>query len=223
MTKAFAVALSAIVILLHAAFQSPVPVESEPRHHLKFENQYVRVFDVMVPPNDATLFHTHSNDYVFVTIGGANLKAQVMGAQPVDLNLTTGEVRFSKASLIHRITNVGSTPFHNITVEILSSPGSPASAASLESVPGHTLVLENERVRIYRLVLEPGQSTGMHTHALSGLGIAVSAGDIEIESQGQRQTVKFKPGEFRWHTGATTHSLKNVGSTRFEAVDIEWK
>src|SRR2546423_1368639 len=221
MIKAFATIL---VILLYAVFQSAVPVASEPRHHLKFENQYVRVFDVLVPPGDATLFHTHSNDYVFVTISGANLKAQVMGAQPVDLNLTSGEVRFTKAPLTHRVTNVGSTPFRNITVEILSSPRSTSTAASLENLPGHTLVLDNERVRVHRLVLEPGQSTGVHTHELSGLGVAVSTGEIEIESPGQqRQTVKLQPGDFRWHTGATTHSIKNVGSTRFEAVNIEWK
>ncbi|MGI9076108.1 MAG: hypothetical protein ACR2G6_02120, partial [Gemmatimonadaceae bacterium] len=39
--------------------QSPVPIEKEPRHHLKFENQYVRVFYVFIPLGDTTLFHTH--------------------------------------------------------------------------------------------------------------------------------------------------------------------
>lgn len=222
MTKAFAAAL---LILLHAVFQSAVPVAQEPRHHLKFENQYVRVFDVVVPQGDATLYHVHSNDYVFVTIEGARLKAQLMGSDPSDLNLAAGDVRFSKAPLTHRVANLGSTPFHNVTVEILSSPpGTPANPASLVGVTGHKILFENERVRVYRLVLEPGQSTGMHTHELSGLGVAVSAGEIEIEStDGERQSVKLQPGEFRWHTGQLTHSIKNVSSTRFEAVDIEWR
>lgn len=212
-------------ILLYAVLQSPVPVTGEPRHHLKFENQYVRVFDVVVPQGDSTLYHVHSNDYVFITIEGARLKAQVMGSDPSDLNLAAGDVRFSKAPLTHRVANVGPTPFHNVTVEILSSPpATPTNAASLAGVTGHKLLFENERVRVYRLVLEPGQSTGMHTHELSGLGVAVSAGEIEIEStDGERQSVKLQPGEFSWHTGALTHSIKNVGSTRFEAVDIEWR
>ena len=86
--------------------QSPVPVAGEPRHHLKFENSYVRVFDVMVPPGDATLFHIHSNDYVFVTIGDALLKAEVLGSEPADLILKNGEVRFSKGPITHRVTNM---------------------------------------------------------------------------------------------------------------------
>src|ERR671933_1885186 len=113
--KTIAAALTALAVLFHTSSQSPVPVSREPRHHLKFENQFVRVFDVLVPPGDATLFHVHANDYVFVTVGGARLKAEVMGDRPSDLNLTAGEVRFSKAPLTHRVTNVGPTPFRNIT------------------------------------------------------------------------------------------------------------
>jgi quercetin dioxygenase-like cupin family protein len=78
-------------------------------------------------------------------------------------------------------------------------------------------------VRVERVILEPGQSTGVHTHTLAGLGVSVSGGMIEIETGGQKQTSNLKPGEFRWRDGAVTHSLKNVGKTRFEAVDIEWK
>jgi len=58
------IAIAALLLggLIPVAAQAPVPLSGEPRHHLKFENQYVRVFDVLVPPGDATLFHTHSND-----------------------------------------------------------------------------------------------------------------------------------------------------------------
>ena len=70
--KLFITALVSLLGLLPSVVQSPVPVSSEPRHHLKFENAYVRVFDVMVPPGDQTLFHTHANDYLFVSIGDAN-------------------------------------------------------------------------------------------------------------------------------------------------------
>jgi len=45
--------------------QSPVPIEKEPRHRLKFENQFVRVFDVLIPPGDDSLFHIHIYDGVY--------------------------------------------------------------------------------------------------------------------------------------------------------------
>jgi len=199
-------------------------VANEPRHHLKFENDYVRVFDVVVPPGDTTLFHVHTNDYAFVSIGDANLKAEVLGKQANDLILKDGEVRYTKGPITHRVTNVSSAPFRNITIEVLASPGAKNPATQSHVIPGHTLVLENDRVRVERVVLEPGQSTGMHEHTLSGLAVAVSAAKILLESPGQKgQTVEFKPGEFRWRTGAVTHKLTNTGKTRFEAVDLEWK
>lgn len=210
-----------LIILLFASAQSPVAVSDEPRHHLKFENQYTKVFDVVVPPGDATLFHTHSNDYVFISIGAADLNAQVMGADAAPLPLKDGETRFTKAPIIHRIENKGAAPFRNITIEILRSSGAPDS---IEEIAGHTVVIDNERVRVERLILEPGQTTGLHKHTLPGLGVAVSGGNVVIESPGQKaQTVELKAGDFRWRDGATTHSIKNIGKSRFEAIDVEWK
>ena len=91
--KLIASAVLSLLAVLPIAAQAPVPVASEPRHHLKFENQFVRVFDVQVPTGDTTLFHIHSNDYLFVSIGDATLKGEVMGQQPADLIVKDGECR----------------------------------------------------------------------------------------------------------------------------------
>jgi quercetin dioxygenase-like cupin family protein len=53
----------------HAAVKGetePVPVEQEPHHRWIFENQYVRVLDVVLAPGESTLFHTHSHDSIAV-------------------------------------------------------------------------------------------------------------------------------------------------------------
>jgi len=217
--------LLSLLAVLPTLAQESVPVAREPRHHLKFENQYVRVYDVVVPSGDATLFHTHAADYLFVSIGDANLKAEVMGNKPGDLILKDGEVRFTKGPITHRVTNQSKDDFRNITIEVLKSlkPDKPPTGQD-EPIAGHTLVLENDRVRVERLVLNPGESTGMHSHRLSGLVVAVSAGEVEVAAPGQDgQAVKFAPGDFRWREGRVTHKLTNVGKTRFEAVDIDWK
>ena len=91
-------------------------------------------------------------------------------------------------------------------------------------MPGHSVVLENDRVRIDRQTLEPGQSTGLHTHTLMSLGVCVSPARVEYsEPGGKSETADLKAGQFSWHPTARTHSLKNVGKTRFEAIEIEWK
>jgi hypothetical protein len=33
----------------------------------------------------------------------------------------------------------------------------------------------------------------------------------------------MKAGDFDWHTGPLTHTITNVGSTRFEAIEAVWK
>ena len=216
------------IIMLLAALsptsaQSPVPIEKEPHHHLKFTNQYVRVFDVVVPPAKETQFHVHSSDYAFVSVGDAALKAETFGSQPVDLILKNGESRFSKGPITHRVSNPGSVRFRNITIEILGSPGPGSVASTPDNSPGHSIVLENDRVIVERLILEPGQSTNTHTHGLSALSVFLTKSKVLVQSPGQKpQTITYKPGDFRWRN-PVTHSIKNIGTTRFEAVGIALK
>jgi N-acyl-D-amino-acid deacylase len=204
---------------------SPVEISGEPRHHPKFENEFVRIWDVTVPAGDATLWHAHRNDNVVVTVGGASLRIETVGAAPAEVQWKFGDVRFGKATYVHRALNIGTTPFHNFTIEILKSPPGSQTSSNMKEPISRTPVLENERVRVYRLSLAPGESTTMHTHLLSGLGVSITTGEVEVCTEGKNKPdrLKLPAGDLRWRTGAVTHSIKNVGKTRFEAVDIELK
>jgi quercetin dioxygenase-like cupin family protein len=206
--------------------QSPVEISGEPRHHPKFENEYVRVWDVTVPAGDATLWHAHRNDNVVVTFGDASLRIETLGGTPAESQWKFGEVRFGKATYVHRAMNIGTTPFHNMTIEILKSPGSKV-LSRLKDIVTRTPVLENERVRVYRVSLAPGESTGTHTHHLPSLAIALTNGDIEVttptKDKDKLDRLNLAVGAARWRAGGVTHSIKNVGKTPFEAVDIEVK
>ncbi len=206
------------------AQQTPVPVGNEPRHLVKFENQYVRVIEANIPVGDTTLFHTHSIDNIPVAISGGKLKTEVIGQEKENYStVKTGSVGFAKASYSHRITNVGTTPLRFIDVEILSSMGDSVPPAQ-EKETGYERVLDNKQVRIYRLILEPGQKTGLHRYQLPGLRVAVSGGKVAVEPSGEKARIEeCRPADFQWLTGRTAYSIKNVGSLRYEAVYIEWK
>jgi len=47
--------------------------------------------------------------------------------------------------------------------------------------------------------------------------------EVRIEGEDKPDLFKLPAGDLRWRSGAVTHSIKNVGQTRFEAVDIELK
>jgi quercetin dioxygenase-like cupin family protein len=220
--------LSFLVLLLIPA-QQAVPVGKEPRHLTKFENQYVRVIDASVAVGDATLFHTHDLDNVPVNVSGGKLKTETVGqAEATFTTMETGRTSFAKGGYTHRITNTGDTPLRFIDAEILapygkSSPDAIRDAA-LDKVTGHSLILENERVRVYRVIIEPGQTIAAHAHVLPRLSVAVSAGQLSIESNDRKAKTKtFDVGEFGWHQPERRHQMKNLGTGKFESVEIEWK
>jgi hypothetical protein len=214
--------------LAQGAPQPPyaVPAIREPHHDVKLDNRYVRVLDVTVPPYDSTLFHIHENPYVYVSIGAATLKAQVLGSNEfTDLNLKDGEIRFSPV-VTHRVGNIASTPFRNITIQIQGRDDT-TTASNTPGAAGGTrgsAVLDNDLIEVYRLVLEPGQSTGPHGHARSNLLVAVHPGSLRVESEGRPAIrLTMNAGDFDWHTGARSHTITNAGTTRFEAIEVVWK
>ncbi len=141
--------------------------------------------------------------------------------------MLTGSADFNKATsapFTHRLQNVGTTPIRMVASEALSSSSSPGIPAVLNTVPGHQLVLENDRVTVYRVSIDPDQSTGIRSHTLPWLRVSITQSTIYVQGPGKSpETIETKPGDYRWHEGPTTDSIKNIGSTKYEAIEIEWK
>jgi hypothetical protein len=205
-----------------------VPAIREPHHFVKLDNKYARVLDVTVEPFSGTLYHIHENPYFWIAIGAATLRGQTLGAKEIiNIEPVDAEVRYSPA-LTHRVGNIAATPFRNITVQI-QSRDDVSTSTSHQATPkpaGYQAkpVLDNELVHIERLILEPGQSTGRYTIPRSGMIIAAHDGTITVERPGSAaHRVEMKAGDFDWHTGPVTHTITNVGKTRFEAIEAVWK
>ena len=207
-----------------------VPAIREPHHFVKLENKYVQVLDVTVPGYDGTLYHIHENPYFWVAIGAATLRGHTAGTPPqqlIAIEKKDGEVTWSPA-VTHRVGNIVESVFRNITVQI-QGKDDVSTAASFAAAPrpaGYqaTAPLDNELVHIERLVLAPGQSTGRYTLPRSGILIAVRGGTLEIETPGSpARRVAMPAGDFTWHTGPLTHTITNVGTQPFEAVEAVWK
>jgi hypothetical protein len=204
-----------------------VPVEQEPHHRIVFQNQYVRIYDALIPPGDQTLFHTHYFDSVSITVSGGTGRDETLGRPIRELKPPTGNVSFSKATnapYTHRLENVGTTPLRFVVPEVLSSSSSPGVPAVLNNVPGHKLAFENERVTVYRVSIDPDQSTDIRSRTLPWLRVSITQTTISVQVPGKSpETIETKPGDYRWHESPTTDSIKNIGSTKYEAIEIEWK
>ena len=103
--------------------KEPVPVELEPHHHPKFQNQYVRVLEVVIPPGESTYFHKHIHDSVAVILSDGTSQNQVFGEEwSAPGPMKAGRAGFtedSKKPRVHRLKNAGNTTLHIIDLEIL--------------------------------------------------------------------------------------------------------
>ena len=82
---------------------------------------------------------------------------------------------------------------------------------------GHVILIDNDRIRVNRLVLKPGESSKLHTHALNGLGLTLYESKIEITAPGAGPRVlESKAGDFVWQASGTSHTIRNIGKTVFE-------
>jgi hypothetical protein len=102
--------------------EDPVPVEQEPHHRVIFENQYVRVLDVVVKQGEITLFHKHSIDNIPIILTDADNKTQFAGKDWAPTPAKAKSVGFipgAEKPYVHRIHNEGKTEFHVIDVEVL--------------------------------------------------------------------------------------------------------
>jgi hypothetical protein len=206
-----------------------VPIEQAPYHLPVFTNEYVTLLNIYVPPQRNTGYHTHSMDSVSVNIEDADMTNQDLGApQPGPAQRgQRGRATFAEYSKrgprSHKATNVGATPFHNVSMIFRAAPGrfKPSSRAG---VPGYEQILDNERVRGWRLVLEPGRSVAAITQEAPGIRIVIGGGELVESVPGQpERSMSLKLGEFYWQDRGVTRAIRNSGTTRLEVVEFELK
>jgi uncharacterized cupin superfamily protein len=222
---------SLLLFVVLAAFtlasigQEPLPIEKEPMHRLKLENEFVRVFDVLIPAGKSSLFHKHIFDGVGVRVSDAEMSEEFSDGVTKVFTATWGTASFGLGpAFTHKVINLGKTDFRNIYVELLKREGGEKNVETPALTEAHVVLVNNARVRVSKLILKPGESSKPHTHPFNGLGIAIHDSKIEISSPGLApRIVESKTGDVVWQKAGTAHTIKNVGETVFESIDIEIK
>lgn len=221
-----AVACFLLSFMISGIAQVSVPIEKEPMHRLKFENEFVRVFDVLVPAGETTKYHLHLYDGVSVRVSNAQIIDESMSGERKPFDIKYAEATFGARSSpqTHRVVNSGKSDFRNIFIEILAGKNGVTAVPFPILSDGHVVLIDNERVRVNRLVLKPGESSKLHTHQMCGLGIILYDSKIELSGpDGTKRKLEPKAGDLVWQNAGTTHIIKNTGANVFEAIDIELK
>jgi hypothetical protein len=218
--------LAVLVFATRVMAQSAAPVEitAEPSHHLVMTTGRVRVFDVHVAPHQTTLIHVHHNDYLFVTLGDADVTSARVGDTAVRLVLHDGETRYAKGQFAHAAANNADREFHNTTIELLTHashvvPCSTACTVSLPcaantACPTATRQLASDQWTVELVTVPPGgQLAAGDPH---GATLAVAVSDVHLTTDSGAMV--GPPGTLSW-----LHTAVDAGPAPAKVVLVEFK
>ena len=197
--------LGALTMAVAVGVQTPEPrtiraggtsVGQEGQHRLAFANELVRVYDLRLPAGSGSVSHQHLQDTVIV--------ATLPGSTDPRSAAFAGETIFAAGGSSPVVATGGASEQRFIEVEILTS-SRPATRA-VAGEPDHVLEIENGRVRVYRVRLDPGDSIPVHTHAAPWLSVTIAGAP--------------GPGTYRWYDAGDANPL-TAGQYRLEIVEIE--
>jgi quercetin dioxygenase-like cupin family protein len=215
--------------------QAPVEITSEPSHHLVFENMFVRVFAVSVDPGQSTLMHHHGHDYLGITLGDSQITNTKQGAEPAQVSIKDGDVKFTPAGLVHAITNTASAPFHNRTIEFLQPTSNqkactesceipvPCDSADKTKCVTVTKLITSDQWSVTQVTSPPGAKYPQHTHLANFLTIPLTDADITRKNQDQPEgTAHSKTGEVTWNN-PVVHTVTNSGASTAKTLVLEFR
>lgn len=202
-----------------------MPVREEPYHRVIYENDYVRVIDVHVPPGITTFYHIHSIPSVVVELTNSTIVSQEFGQPPpAPKQVAPGETRYApydETPLTHRVTNPGTNVFHVMDIELVK-PNTKDPMEPVVPVPGVTLSWEKPLARVFDVHVAAGQTCnvppGTYAHiliAITGRGLAEAGLDGRITQRA------LSTGEFIFLPARTSIKLTPLGKIDCTYVLLE--
>lgn len=231
-TTLYCAGMLALLVLTLCAFHGDawaaealdfVEVRDEPQHLHRFENERVRVYDVILPVGYVTLYHRHTENTVYAVVHPTSLKSQAVGGRPVTNRLRQGAVFYNpqrERPLTHQVTNVGDRVGRLIGVE-LKGDGRAADGPPI-AAHGYTEILNNPFVRASKLTLNPGESTGKHALGYPTVTVALSGGIVTRDTpDGHSTTETIEAAQIVYREKGFTQNVQNAGSAPVEFVIYE--
>jgi quercetin dioxygenase-like cupin family protein len=214
-------------------FGPTVEIPADATHQLKIENQYIRAYYITIAPQQSTLMHHHGYDYVAVALGHTVIDSTAPDGAVKHIVLEDGDVRYTPAGLIHAVTDMAATPFHNATIELLQNHGHPVCVNNCASDPRakdwpplteeSKLIGYGETFRILETIIKP-QQTVSTDEPFPHLVVMVTDMHAHTGPPGSGGTdVNQKAGEMIFHGGHPNHGLTNTGAQDMRLIVMEFK
>jgi hypothetical protein len=184
--------MSAKLVLAAAAISAfalaQVPLDQEPRHHIEFSNEMLRIISPKIPAGDTTLDHLHTHDDATVCIHGSEVRAKsptTDWSNPASPCMPgrVGFTEYTGKPRSHTVQNTGSGLYHLLLVENRRDGDWKTNPAV--TVEGLKMTRENRAFRAY----EADATVAAHVHEVPTVVVLVSgtatAGGKQLDQPGQ--------------------------------------
>ena len=221
--------------------QAPVavPIPKEPHHQLVFENSYVRVFRVNIPPHESTLFHQHDLPYIYVALGPTDVIHAVAGKPEAHLVMTDGQVGYSRGGFAHIARTDSGISLNNVTIELLKPQGEPRNLCAQIvpdglAAPCRTTAadkqksyfiepqFETEEITLDQIQTSPKAGKLGTIPERESLLIALNESEIQIEVEG-KPTKTLRGGEVIWLEAGSLETLSIPGKKPSRYLQLSFK
>jgi quercetin dioxygenase-like cupin family protein len=192
------------------------------------ENDFVKVIDVTVQPQDKTRMHDHKINRVMVYLDAGRQHFEWQKGRPSDLTWKAGQALWSPAAGMHIAEIMSDQPVRIIEIELKKpgnggNPGGPALDPVKVIQKNYRVEFENDQVRVVRVKAGPKETLPLHEHAVNRVSVLVTDQDFRITSaDGTVQNAKRKAGEAAWGT-PVKHTEENLSDKPFETIMVELK
>ena len=189
-----------------------------------YETAYADVHRIDLPAGEAIAPHKGGPRIVY-SLGNYALSFETDG-MTTDRTFTPGDVHAHEGS-VHAVENTGDQPASFIVFERVdgelpeaSPSGEMIDAVSMPDGATHEVLLDNDRMTVHRIALEPGTSLPPHyghsriVYALSDYTVTF----IDPDSDGRTER-SFSAGDVHDHEPGM-HAVENTGDQRAEYLVV---
>lgn len=204
------------------------PVEHASYHQLLFADEDFAVLNNLYPPGGDSGFHVHYREMFYVVIQPGQSSVQNLGKPLTEgPKLAAGFAAYGAMGgepRVHRVVNGAASVLQFIVVELVSSHPKGHSVSTRENAKEYRQIVDNPRLRAWRLLLEPGQSCASISQGGKGIRIVVRGGTLTTTRPGvPDQVLALRAGDFSVQPAGSTRALTNSGTEAIEIVELELK
>ncbi len=226
MKPPLAIAVLALAFLLCAQTPltpAPVPIRSEPHHHLVLENEYVRAWFFDIAGHESTVLHSHDLPYLTVALMPGDYVNAVPGKPENHLTPDDGELNFSKGGFAHIVRTDAGSPLKNLTIELLRPQATPRNRCEKVMIDEpldcpveaagnpvvETPVFETDEVLVEAGALGQGRFYNGGFSQFPRLIVVLSDSELSVELRGAKAT-SLHGGDLYWLPAGSSAVVTDV-------------